>query len=690
MIYEISMNKGSFLPCDLESGEMSLDSMNLVVMASNELKQLGYIFSSELFNYLCGVNSEALKPILVKAIDTCKKITGANKKFKPFYPNFPNQVIEMEEAELYFNAYIHYLSIAEGFDCRPHYRKTRRPKIEIEEKDLKIIKKGTFQDFTNLIEKMIQSNNVYTPQEKEYIEYYSKSFDMKELLDFDFSIKENICFLVALNFDYASKLLKTATDVLRVASFMCNGDITLKKINSFFKMNRKVRKTFMNILEKNDNLAEDMKRHKINWLKLAKTLHVGEYHKTHPKTFAAINMLRNDIKSIETYNSVVEKMFETNDINVLNKLTERPGVFARSLNRLLMVFSNNHKEVLSKFNVVMRNIPNKILLELIIYFKNRNKLDDSRIFFLKGETTKAKIIENNLSTINESTIVNIVTMIENEIVSRYNVDNFNHKNVFIDESMKDIILPFATRSSSKGMLDLTKGSKISFDKNVNTLRFFIWWENFMDGKCEQRVDVDLSAFLLTEDFKVANHLSYYNLRNYGGHHSGDITNAPIKNGGACEFIDIDISKTSSRYRYVGMVVHCFNGITFNKLNCFVGWMGRKKANSGQVFEPSTIKQKIELNCESISHNPVLFDLKERKAIWLDIPSNSYARNLIGSSGEVKSMYEVFFNLKKMDMYSFMSYICRGSCSNIVKTKEEADIIIDIEHGIKPEDYGISI
>ena len=67
--------------------------------------------------------------------------------------------------------------------------------------------------------------------------------------------------------------------------------------------------------------------------------------------------------------------------------------------------------------------------------------------------------------------------------------------------------------------------------DCQVLRFFVWWKN---GK--ERTDIDLSAALFDAEFVYKDIVAYYNLKGYGGCHSGDIVDAP---NGASEFIDID-------------------------------------------------------------------------------------------------------------------------------------------------------
>jgi hypothetical protein len=101
----------------------------------------------------------------------------------------------------------------------------------------------------------------------------------------------------------------------------------------------------------------------------------------------------------------------------------------------------------------------------------------------------------------------------------------------------------------------------------------------MNGR--KRTDTDLSAAFYNRDFQYIDVVSYYHLKNFGGHHSGDI-DAPE---GAAEFIDIDIEKTISKgARYVVTVLNSFTQQPCCDLpECFAGWMARQQPDSGEIF-----------------------------------------------------------------------------------------------------------
>src|SRR5215207_3603799 len=105
---------------------------------------------------------------------------------------------------------------------------------------------------------------------------------------------------------------------------------------------------------------------------------------------------------------------------------------------------------------------------------------------------------------------------------------------YLDPELVNYLVPFSQRSAGKALRTLVRGSRLPLPEG-SVVRFFLWWKNG-----SSRTDIDLSAALYDEDFKYLDVLSYYNLKNFGGHHSGDIVDAPQ---GAAEFIDLDIERT---------------------------------------------------------------------------------------------------------------------------------------------------
>lgn len=169
------------------------------------------------------------------------------------------------------------------------------------------------------------------------------------------------------------------------------------------------------------------------------------------------------------------------------------------------------------------------------------------------------------------------------------------------------------------------------------MRFLCWWKNIDSAEeLRSRVDLDLSASFFNQRWEHCGDVAYYDLRSMGCFHSGDITSAPA---GACEFIDVSLPEVLSKgVRYVVMSVLCYTGQPFTSMpECFGGWMSRQQPNSGEIFEPKTVVDKVDLTAAARANVPVIFDAVERRVIWTDLALksrsqiNNAARNSVGFS-----------------------------------------------------------
>src|SRR5690606_18553178 len=171
---------------------------------------------------------------------------------------------------------------------------------------------------------------------------------------------------------------------------------------------------------------------------------------------------------------------------------------------------------------------------------------------------------------------------------------------------------------------------------------------------------------------------------YKAAHSGDIVTAP---NGACEFIDIDIpSVLAYGGRYVVATLHSFTGQGYCELpQCFAGWMMRQHPQSGEVFEPTTVTNKIDLASNTQIAIPAVLDLKERSIIWCDLALTTqpnYYNNVEGNQSGIGLMGKAMSNIQKCSLYDLfrLHAIARGT---FVENEEEAETIFSPERGITP-------
>jgi len=188
----------------------------------------------------------------------------------------------------------------------------------------------------------------------------------------------------------------------------------------------------------------------------------------------------------------------------------------------------------------------------------------------------------------------------------------------------------------------------------------------------------LAATILDENFNGIADISFYNLKDFGGVHSGDITDAP---NGAAEFIDISLSKVLQRGgRYIAMQIYSYTQHKYCDLpECFAGWMGRKSPQSGEIFEAKTVKNKIDLASDTTVVLPLLIDAKERKVIWMDLGLKQRPtwNTAYGNRHNVGIVCKAMTQLHKPNLYDLLSMHVDGR-GKLVKTPEAADVVFSPE------------
>lgn len=613
--------------------------------ALKNIESLGYTFSLDLIEKVQRLSKEDFLAFYTEVVPALRVIVGDHVNYKPMYPNFPQQVMDASQAELFFTAIIHYLTLA----LSVHEVRKRLPLLR--QSQYKVIEAGTDSELLQLGMNLLRSKTSLSAQDKADLEWLIQEYDeIAAELPEEIPHKENMAAVASLLLkhdklpaSFFSRYCKTATDVLRIAVALSDGDVSLAAPAKFRKFRRSERRLLLRLLEASPNLADDMLRHKNRWIRLGEILHPFEYKQQYPRSAEAFDILRNN-KKLQTFHSRVELSLERQDVEAAaNLLSERPGEFARRLDHLLRL-SEQSDEVLQRFQAIVPQVSTPVLLQVMNHFQKRNAYGEWRTFFPKGNVAKAQTIKNTLPPLGTELTQKTVHICKNTLLERFSqLPSLGQ--VYVDSRLQDYMVPFSQRSASKALRTIVRGSRIPIPEG-DTIRFFTWWNQGMINNVQTgRVDIDLSAVLYDSNWRYMEHISYTNLRSnqYRAYHSGDIVEAP---NGACEFIDLDISSIV-KYggRYVVMSLNSFTQHPYCNLpECFAGWMIRTEPQSGEIFEPRTVQDKIDIASDSTICIPVILDLIERKVVWTDIALRAdpfYANNVEGNAGGMELMGRAF-------------------------------------------------
>jgi len=669
------------------------------------LEPLGFTFSPRLMGNLYMIGKQDLVSIYTTILPILKKMKGAHVAHKPMFVNFPTDVMEGDQVELYLNAMIHYLGIALGENILPDAEKEARSPL-IGNYKLTVIDLADKDEYIKVVNNLMTSSIAVSDQQKTYIkDFYADNkatFKVPEIKN-----KEIASYVAGLlysdkNTSGLKSLMRTPTDILRFLTALSDGDVSLAENTKFKNLKRAERRVILELLNGMKELPENMVKHRNKWLRVGEILHPGDFSKRFKKAFRAFKDLRQEA-NIETFHSKVEALLEGGHFDRAAKLlSERPTEMARRLDHIVRNAAKINP-ILTLFKKAALSVPTNVLLNIRSHFQGRSETRNSRIFFPKGNISKVQVVFKPLPLIDEGICVKIIDIVESVLVERFAKEK-KWGNVFIDESLRNINVPLALRSASTAFKTVARGSRIAIPGDKKVIRLFTWWKNGLKGKPKDksedeygfgggdRIDIDLSSQFLNDEFEPSGHVSFTNLR-YGGlnqseeeqisAHSGDITSAP---NGAAEFIDVNIAKAlQAGNRYVVVNINSYTGQNFCDMNeCFAGVMLRENLQSGEIFDAKTVVHKFDLTSASTAGVPMLFDLKTREVIWLDLvmpKKNGYwGRTVEGNRHGMTAIVRGITEMEKPTLYDLLTLHAKGR-GKIVAKREDAKKVFDLEYAV---------
>ncbi|ADB19074.1 conserved hypothetical cytosolic protein [Pirellula staleyi DSM 6068] len=651
---------------------------------AKNLQSLGFGLCPALLDRLARLQNDFIAEWYKQILPTLKEMMGSHRSFSPMYPNFPKQVMDATEAELFFNAMTHYYGFIlsdllgdPNLVMLPHYEKEARPSLD-EFHHLRWLDLGSEEDFNAIFTRLVASNGSLSDSDKDILRWFVDNRDVIALIPEQIPQKETLALLVAVlpNPERLISQIKTATDVLRVAVAMSKGDVSLAEPTKFRNFAKRERRFLLGCLEQcGSSMTEEMLRWKDRWIRLGERLHPGDFKNKFPKSLDAFDVLRHNLP-YSKFNTGVEVAIRSGiATEAVHLLRQRPGDFARRLDHVLRT-TDDPEVVAREFLACAEKVSIPVLLQMWRHFSTRNQVG-LRAFFPKGNAAKVQVKEGGLPCLSGELTQLVATGIRQSLVKRFGSRMALGK-VYIGQGLKDQIVPFSQRSASRSLRTVSRGSKFDLSAG-DTVRFFCWWKN-IGGDDNGRVDIDLSASLFDSDWNYQTDVAYYKLREGNCYHSGDITSAP---NGACEFIDMNLpSVLEMKARYIVMSIMCFTGQSFIEMpECFGGWMMRQNPNSGEIFEARTVRDKVDITSTVRLCVPIIIDVEERKVYWADLglkgrgQINNAARNSVGMSQIGRAIVE----LNKPNLFDLflMHAEARGV---IVDVKEDAETVFDVFEG----------
>lgn len=660
---------------------IGVDNRNMAMNVQAELMHFGFMLNEDALKQLGYADAADIKDFSNEIISYLKKITGGERNYKPIYPGFPEQVMEMSERELWINQLIGYWS-GGSFTANEW---TKSMPTAFEHVTYKMISAGTEKDFLNIFKVLSSAGTSLTPTDSKTLKWFINNYENLEFPEV-IPFKENLCALIGeLIISKRSlenvKLPKlTTTDVLRIIVHLSGGDISLPAVPKarikqsrwssytvpnpervafkFKKFKRPERKKILNLIENCNLDVKEMKLKDQRWIRIGEILHPGEYAAYFPRTFKAFDKLRNE--NIRSWYSDVQVAFDSDFKLGLAKLSERPGEFLRRLDWLLRSNEKKIHEIFNAFSKVAKFASNKVLFELYTHFEKRRNTFN-RSIMIKGARKATKL--SNLPPMSSIMVDAVQEMIIEAFKSKlYDLPTMG--DCWIDEELKKIPLPTNMRSLNESLIPVIRGQRTKIPGEKAYLRPFIHWYD-ENG----RLDIDLHGYLFGKN--VVTSFGYNGIhKSEFGCYSGDVRN---RRGACAEYVDINIAKASKAgFRYLLMIAHNFNGGKLSDIKeCVAGVMERDSSIADRSWRPDTITNSMLLNSSARMTMMGVYDLFTREYIHLDLDFGGFEQYVNGgNAGEFFEALKPYIELPKLSVYDLLSWHVEARGRSVSKETAE--------------------
>lgn len=713
-------NHAVILPTD--KGE---NNKQLAATVSANFMCLGMTMNEDMTNKLAKASKEDILAFYNEYVPIVKETMADLSDPKVFYPNFPQEVMEKSDAELFVDQILHYMTKGEYIPSDYEAEQMRFPFIgKVQQHP---IVEGSEQGFGTLMKTVMNSAVAYTPRQVRMIRAFFE--DEKKAFKYvpsSMKQKENMIILGMTQKDVTGRdtllqtFLKDPIDVLRYAavkSDIRNNEKNAEKgtdaqnelylAKSYQKASlaydKSERPSF--ILSKQDRrfcaqqleriakgnperLARDMYRHRSDWKRLIKNIHIGDF-KDCKSTAAAFDMVSNN-RSIDRHDKTVEEAIKAGDLKTaLFEATKHPGdLMGRADKFLRMAKKDEEKQmVLNAVRASVKEAGIAKTVGLMSVISGRNKEDEKRTFVIAKSKKTFETTNKNRAALDDNTISDVKAACIDGLAEKFR-GRGNIGKVYMSPEMADYTVPANTRNTNDSVETYPSGSKISLHSENDVQRLFVTWTNMDKGSRDSdgywddgQIDIDLSATMFKEDGSFFCHCgwngSYRSSDNNTGKplyvFSGDIVDGgPADGPGVAEYIDLNLEGLKQAgVRYVVANVSSYGGQPYiAQPHTAFGVMQRSYDDMGKTFEPQSVETRMRITGNATHEIPAIFDVYEDKMIWVD---RELTGRVASMSQDIKPLLDFITNQSPMSLAQLIEVNVRGN-GEFVSDPRNADIL----------------
>ncbi len=308
-----------------------------------------------------------------------------------------------------------------------------------------------------------------------------------------------------------------------------------------------------------------------------------------------------------------------------------------------------------------------VLIQLLLQYAHYDYTKSSRSFSFNRFGMRTVHLEtedevdarkSRLNAKQVRTIINaIYPLLENALRGRIG-------KVYIDPAMMLIAPPISEGTSMGGYGVLPKGSRIPFDATDKKLRAFTYWEEVDD--------IDLSCMAVDNKGELVQAFYWATMSSLSENSitfSGDQTSGYE---GGSEFFDFELRRFREEYPKARYVVFCnnvYSDATFAECVCRAGYMLRDIKDSGEIYEPKTVKTSFVINCDSSSAFLFAIDLEREQIVWLNAANSTNSPVAINQDfTSLRRYFDITDTINLKNLFTMLA-------TETVSSPDEADVIV---------------
>ncbi len=570
----------------------------------SNMSYFGFAPSKDVCQRLMKLGNKALGEWWTKVRPAFEEFTGDNKKMDRFvvYKNFPQEVLDMSEGEYWIKQILMYV----GFPA-PWFAQKELEREKMKENiDLKVVHLSNDSTMDNIFRSLLGLPSKWVADQLDEVTFMldnNQQFDPTSI-----PFKENMVEVAKLLIERnITPTLRSASDVMRLAAGLSDGDISLRTNSKFKKFSRQERRFLLGMLNEisRDNLENDLAMRKEQWKRLLSYLHPNDFgnkFKTVCKVYH--DLYNNDLAS---FHAQLEASFLNNFEDGLDLLATRPGEYMRSLRRVVTMVG---QKAIKKFAEVAPRLTVSQLVKLRSYLLTCNSRS-FRTIAPKGNWTKLKVMDNELTlkeTQRKALLVIVDTQLAKKLAERAGGLKFN---------VADDTSRIKLQTSDSELLPYGRGTVFPIPEDVNFIRSAsywkvghastVWFDNGWNFFGEKWQNLGACCWSAT------------NFGHKAAIFSGDPVSGGEMKGRAAQMIDLYLDQLEQAgVRYAVWNILCFSRISFNKVEeVFGALQWGKDPQKGKLFEPSRCQLAFPLKGESMTKYVAYIDLKKRELVYID-------------------------------------------------------------------------